>query len=382
MPGKQRALDDQVDEPLEAGLLGRAVLGPDAVVARLAVLEVDPAEEVLEPARGLVPGVALEVEPDVAGVWLGHEVEAAVGLEWEVLDAVLGGAAPVELEAGLEAQAVERLGAHLRDARVWREVAELLERRDSRGGEAFDLRPRDAGGERQVVVALPLRLAEREEVAESAVLDRVRVSRRAARDCVEEPSAQPPVEGEVVVRVEALGLASAGDDAHRARHRALDARDLLGVEAELDDVSRPSVPRELGVERLVGAIGLANNEVGEPTPGVVGERRLVDNRRTVAHGAFRGVSSTVPANLPRLADPDDIVGERAEVGSLVLLTLAADEVGVRVVAERLWQLLERDGDLKHRQMRAGNESAEVGGREDKAGVPKLHLPGVSPSWWR
>ena len=58
--------------------------------------------------------------------------------------------------------------------------------------------------------------------------------------------------------------------------RPLDARDLLGVEAELEDVRRPSVPRELRVERLVGAVGLAHDEVGEPAPVAVDESGLVE----------------------------------------------------------------------------------------------------------
>ena len=62
------ALVDQVEQALEPGALGIAVERPDAVVLRDAVVvEVEPAEQVLEAAPGLVPGVALEVEPDVAG---------------------------------------------------------------------------------------------------------------------------------------------------------------------------------------------------------------------------------------------------------------------------------------------------------------------------
>ena len=45
-------------------------------------------------------------------VRLGHEREAALVLDRQVLDAVLAVAAPVELELGLEVQAGERLRAH------------------------------------------------------------------------------------------------------------------------------------------------------------------------------------------------------------------------------------------------------------------------------
>src|SRR2546429_6162931 len=50
------ALADQVEEPLKALLLLRAVERPNLVVLRDAVVvEVDPAEQVLEPARRLIP---------------------------------------------------------------------------------------------------------------------------------------------------------------------------------------------------------------------------------------------------------------------------------------------------------------------------------------
>ena len=46
------------------------------------------------------------------GVRLGHEREAALVLDRQVLDAVLAVAAAVELELGLEVEPGERLGPH------------------------------------------------------------------------------------------------------------------------------------------------------------------------------------------------------------------------------------------------------------------------------
>jgi hypothetical protein len=115
------ALADPVEEPLEARILLVAVERPDAVVLRDAlVVEVDPSEQVLEPARRLVPGIALEVEPDVARVRLGQEREAALGLEREELVLELAGLAPVELETRLVAELGERLGAELRNPMLGR----------------------------------------------------------------------------------------------------------------------------------------------------------------------------------------------------------------------------------------------------------------------
>ncbi len=120
-----------------------------------------------------------------------------------------------------------------------------------------------------MVVLLPLRAAACEELAEAAVLDRVRVRVGAVLDGREEALAEAAVVGEVVVGPEGLVLAEPVDDVHLLGHAPLDARDLLGVEAELEDVRGPSVARELRVERLVAAVGPALDEVGEPAPAVV-----------------------------------------------------------------------------------------------------------------
>jgi hypothetical protein len=85
-----------------------------------------------------------------------------------------------------------------------------------------------------------------------------------------------------VVDAVGLGLAGAERDVHALRHASGDAPDLLGVEAELEHVRRLAVPCELGVDGFVGAVVLANDEVGEPAPVAVDERRLVDD---VATGA-------------------------------------------------------------------------------------------------
>jgi hypothetical protein len=75
----QAPLDDPVDEPLERGALALAVAGPERLVAHPArLVAVAVAEQELEPARSLVERMPLEVEPDVAGVRLGQEAEAAL----------------------------------------------------------------------------------------------------------------------------------------------------------------------------------------------------------------------------------------------------------------------------------------------------------------
>ena len=302
-PGVPRApLLDQVEKPLEALLLLRAVERPDDVVLRHAVVvEVDPAEQVLEPARRLVPGIALEVEPDVARARLGQEGEAALGLEREDLVLELAGPAPVELERGLVAELRERLGAELGDLGLGRR-RERLEVRDPGGGEPVDLSAADPGDEREVQVALPLLLAEREELAERTVVDRVRVGRPPVLDRVEKPPLEPPVVGEEVVRPKGLALGEPVDDVHLVRPAPLNPSELLGVEAELEDVRSLGPASELGVDDLVRPVGLKLEKVREPAPVPVDERRLVDDRRPVPNRLFGRSGRGVPTDLPRIAD--------------------------------------------------------------------------------
>jgi hypothetical protein len=70
--------DGPVDEALEDLALAVAIACPRSLVAHRSVLvSVAPAEQVLEPARRFVEGMALEVEPDVAERRLGQEPESA-----------------------------------------------------------------------------------------------------------------------------------------------------------------------------------------------------------------------------------------------------------------------------------------------------------------
>jgi len=133
------ALGDEVHQPLEARPLLGAVVCPDAVVTRLAVLKVDPAEEVLEAAGGLEPGIAFEVQPDVAVRGSGHSGEAAFGLDRQRVDAVLVGAVSMELELRLVAEFLEGLRAEPLDARLGWGVAERGQGDDLGCGELFNL---------------------------------------------------------------------------------------------------------------------------------------------------------------------------------------------------------------------------------------------------
>ena len=218
-----------------------------------------------------------------------------------------------------------------------------------------------------MVVLLPARLAELEEVAERAVLDRKRVCRRRLGDELLEAPADAPVVGVEVGDAERLAGAGAEQHVHPLRWAALDARELLGVEAELEDVVRLRVPRELGVGGLVGAVRLPLEEVGDPAPAAVLKAGLVDDvGGRLADGSF-GLG-----RVGWLLDALPFGFEPVEVGLLVLLALAADQLGLRVVAERA-----RDGELERGEMLAREIIVETGGRKGQGGAPSR--PQTRPS---
>ena len=349
------ALADQVDQPLEARFLRRAVERPDVLVPRVAVVvEPDPARQVLERARSLVPGVTLEVEPDVARARLGQEREPALGLEREEDVLELAGAPAVQLKRGLLLELRERLRAELPDPRVGGR-REAFESRDAGRVEPLDLRAPDPGDEREVVVPLPLCLAAPKELAERAVDDRVRVGRPVVLDRVQEPRLDPPVVGEEVVWLEALTLAEPVDDVHARRPAPLDPSELLGVEAELKQVSRFRSARELGVDDVVGPVRLKLEKVREPVPPVLDKRRLVDDRCPVANRLLGSGGGLVPADLMGIRDLGDAIAERGEISNLVLVPLPPNEGGVRVGPKRPLELPARNRELKR---------SEVGAREE------------------
>ena len=83
-----------------------------------------------------------------------------------------------------------------------------------------------------------------------------------------------PVVGHEVARP--VGVAQPGSEqgVHERRLVPGNARELLGVEAELKDVSRLRRARGLPVGRLVGAVGLLLKKVGDPVATFVDEDAL------------------------------------------------------------------------------------------------------------
>ena len=102
---------------------------------------------------------------------------------------------------------------------------------------------------------------------------------------------------------------------------ALDARELLVVEEELEDVGGLRRARELGVERLVGAVRLLHQEIGDPAPGLVGEDALVDHVGRAGADRLRrgeGGGLVVAARVGDFENGLALRAEALEVGPLVL----------------------------------------------------------------
>ena len=101
------------------------------------------------------------------------------------------------------------------------------------------------------------------------------------------------------------------------------ARKLLGVEAELEDVSRLRGASELRVSGLVGPVRLLLEKVRDPAPPVVHEHALVDDVDAVGEG-LRGLGGrALPVKLVAeldLVDAEPTRVELGEVGALVLVT--------------------------------------------------------------
>ena len=267
---------------------------------------------------------------------------------------------------------------------VGRQVAERLERRDPGEVEALDLIPADARDADEVVFAVPARVADWEEGAEPAVIDRVGVRLRPLRDRLLEPHAGPSIERRELSGPELLLEPGAEHDPHPLGQAPLDARKLVRVERELEHRGRLCAPRELRVDRLVRHAALVvldlHEEVGEPAPDAVGEVRLVDDvglpsadRLLREPPCLDGVEVLVVVGR-KADDRLPLSLEPRQVCRLVLVALACDEVGLRVLARRrLRELAAQDGRGELGQVRAGEVGREVGrGEEQRAVVCDSH----------
>ena len=139
---------------------------------------------------------------------------------------------------------------------------------------------------------------------------------------------------------------------------------------------------ELGVDRLVGAVGLPLEKVGLPAPAVVQRGRPGRRRRprsgspprSRAAARSQSKSGSSEISTTRLA----LVAQPSEVGRLVLAPLAKDELGLLVVERRLDDLAASDLKRERRHVLAPEVPRDIGGREEEAVVFELHSPKYRP----
>ena len=192
--------------------------------------------------------------------------------------------ASAELELGLEADALEPLG--LRCAARPSDPS-CGERRHALLDQRLGMRAPQPGDERQVVVVDTLLPADLLEVADRAVVARPAVCLGPSVECGEKPLAHATVVRAELDDAEALALTAPVLDVEALDRNALDPFDLLGVEAELEDMRRLRGARQLRIDRLVPAARLQLEEIGEPAPPAVlgDEVRLIDRRPAARRGS-------------------------------------------------------------------------------------------------
>src|SRR5712691_7798549 len=144
-------------------------------------------------------------------------------------------------------------------------------------------------------------------------------------------------------------------------------------------MSRLPVPRELRVIGLVGAVVAADHEVREPPPFPVQESGLVDDLAPGAKSVLGLARAAFPIPAAAIAvgelDRDDIAPageELREARALVLLTLAADQLSLRILDARLDELATRGRELELREVLASQVSREVRRRVEQLIPAGLH----------
>ena len=209
----------------------------------------------------------------------------------------------------------------------------------------------------------------------------VGLGRRSPVDRVSEASLEAAVVGLHVREAQHVALARPEDDGGVVGCQALDGRDSLAVEAELQRVRRARMARELRVEHLVGPGAEGRRpfhpfeEVRDPAPAVEHEHGLVDVLRARPHRRDGARCRLLEVALLAELDRDDLASlreERLHEGRLVLLPLALAQIveGVHVV--RLLDLAARRRDLELRQVLAADEVTEIGRREAEGFAVELH----------
>jgi hypothetical protein len=198
IPGE--ALVDEVHEPLEQPALLDPVVGPHRLVAPVRAVAEDEAEQEMEAPRRLPERIALDVEDHVSDRQPRQQGKPAARVARDGMPVEVARAPPSELERRLIAKRLQGKVGHPLHARLRRRRREGGERRQAGAAQELHLRAADVRHEREMVLRLPAGRAHSAELAERAVVDRVRLGDPGRGDDRLEPGAHAPVvRREVVV---------------------------------------------------------------------------------------------------------------------------------------------------------------------------------------
>ena len=177
-----------------------------------------------------------------------------------------------------------------------RRLTERGQRRDPLRGEPLSVQPPEPGDEDRVVLLASLVAAEVPKVADPAVVDRPRprLVVQPGRRSPQKPLPRPSKERDELLSPQRLPLPVPSSTCTILGQPPLDPLELLGVEAELEDVERLRRARELRVHGLVRPVGCRFEEVREPAPGAVREVRLVDDVGLAGANRVLGGGARVP----------------------------------------------------------------------------------------
>ena len=133
-------------------------------------------------------------------------------------------------------------------------LSEALYGRDAQFTEPVDLFTPDVRDHADVVVGTPSRLAQFAEVAQSAMVAGAGVARLTFGYLPLKPGTDAAVVSTKVPVLERLPLTRSKHDVHVPGLKPLEASDLLGIEAQLQEKVRLGVTGQLGVCDLVAPI--------------------------------------------------------------------------------------------------------------------------------
>ena len=143
---------------------------------------------------------------------------------------------------------------------------------------------------------------------------------------------------------------------------------------------------------------MPEEEVREAEPRAIEEAGLEDDVLAAQDG-LPGLGRLAPVEvrpwlvlgsiLIQAADTPSAAGQTLEVGLLVLLAALGDEIELRILPLRPLDEAAEGRALEVRQMGAGEETDQIGGREDRPTINELHrrpmvgvarvtLPGAGP----